>query len=71
MFESISTVSHANKAERHLLEHYTSKEAERRVEQIYESDYDNVYLDLQRVPLGHAKLFYQERFLKRYGPADA
>ena len=46
MFQSSSTIFHANKAVNHLSEYYTNEEIERRVEHIYKADYDNKYLDL-------------------------
>ena len=67
MFESASTVNHFTKSINHLLEHYTSKDIEERVENIYKDDYDNIVMDLERVAIGNASSFYRERFLKRYG----
>ncbi|KAL7540133.1 hypothetical protein ACHAXR_009882 [Thalassiosira sp. AJA248-18] len=69
MFESASTVKHSTKAEHHLLEHYTSREIENRVEELYGIDYDNEFLDLERVPIGEAQEFYRRRFMERFGTA--
>merc|ERR1719361_2204046 len=59
MFESTNTIKHATSAEKHLLEYYT-KEIELRVEELYTSDYDNEFMDLERVPIGEAKSFYRK-----------
>ena len=67
MFESSTTVNHAKKSENYLFEHYTSEKIERRVEKIYEDDYDSSFLDLERVPIGHAQSFYRNRFLHQFG----
>lgn len=69
MFDSSGTVHHAKKAENYLLDHYTSEKIEKRVEKIYEEDYDNEFLDLETVPIGDALSYYQQRFLELYGTA--
>lgn len=66
MFQS-ATVNHAKVTENYLSEHFVSDEIERRVEEIYVVDYDNAYLDLERVPVGQASSFYRERYLRRFG----
>ena len=67
MFESATTVKHSKKAKSYLFDHYARNEIERRVEKIYEDDYNNAYLDLERVPVGEAEAFYKKRYLERYG----
>ena len=64
MFYSSDTVRHAEKTEHHLLEHYTSREIEKRVVKLFEDDYENEFLDLERVPIGNAQSFYQKKFLE-------
>ena len=67
IFASSSTVRHATKSGEHLFEYYTSQEIERRVEKIYQVDYDNGYLDLDRVKIGEASSYYKKRYLKKWG----
>ena len=70
MFESSATVKHSTGAVDRLSEHYT-KGVEGRVERLYAIDYDNEYMDLERVPIGDAQSFYRKRFLERYGESTA
>jgi len=51
IFSSSSTVKHAQHANRHLSEFYTSDVIEKRVERFYEADYNNKYLNLTRVQI--------------------
>ena len=67
MFESVVSIKHGMKSKNYLFDHYTSDEIERRVEMIYEVDYDNAFLDLEKVPIGHAQSFYQKRYIRRFG----
>ncbi|KAL7453633.1 hypothetical protein ACHAWC_005275 [Mediolabrus comicus] len=65
IFSSSSTVNHAQHANQHLLEYFTGNRVERRVERYYSDDYDNVYLDLDRVSIRQsASLYYENRTLK-------
>ncbi|EED88134.1 predicted protein [Thalassiosira pseudonana CCMP1335] len=61
MFESSSTVNHARNTGVHLKEHYTRDDIEQRVERMYNADYDNKYLDLERLKIGEAESFYESR----------
>lgn len=62
IFTSKSTVNHASNTSGRLFQYYTSKGMERRVDKFYESDYENVYLNLTRVPVGEAEAFYKSRY---------
>ena len=66
MFQSSSTVKHAKGSENYLNEYYTSKAIEDRVERIYKDDYDNEYLELDRVAVGEAGQHYRDKFTERY-----
>lgn len=70
MFSSSTTVKHSTGAVDRLSEHYT-KEVEERVEKLYAIDYDNEFMDLERVPIGDARPFYRKRFLERHGESTA
>ena len=70
MFQSSSTVLHAKGTGDKLLKYYTSVEIEKRVEHIFKDDYENEYLELDRVKIGEASEYYRERFTERYLHSD-
>ena len=66
MFKSSSTVLHAKDTSAKLKQYYTP-EIEERVQHIFRDDYDNKFLELERVRIGEAEEFYKSWWQKKYG----
>lgn len=70
MFYSSSTILHAKDTKSKLQRFYNTVDVERRVEEIFREDYENEYLELERVKIGIAEEFYRGWWKEKYGDID-
>ena len=61
MFYSSSTILHSRDTSAKLKQFYNTPEVENRVEHIFKDDYENKFLELERVEIGKAAEFYRNR----------
>ena len=67
IFQSTGTVKHATNSASYLMEYYANTSVEERAELYNDIDYDNEYLELERLKVGEAEQFYKQRYIDRFG----
>ena len=49
------------------MEYYANTSVEERAELYNDIDYDNEYLEIERLKVGEAEQFYKQRYIDRFG----